>query len=317
MKDNMTYISNPLIAIAVIAMLITTSSKADTVLDFEGLPVGAGGFYNGDIDAGSPLRDNYTVTGTGLAFGSVETRQLWSTGGASFNNNYIKDFGSWSGWVLSNVQDPTTPGFGNQYASRPGGGSNGAGGINSGNYAVASASGSSVFFNLPSSTIALSARIANTTYAALSIQDGDAFAKKFGGVSGNDPDFFSATFTGFDALAGTGATTGSREVFLADYRFANNAQDFLLSNWLNVDLTSLGSAKSIGITFASSDAGAFGINTPTYLAFDDLVVTAVPEPSSLAVFGAVALLGAWKSRRRFRMPQANQKSLPVNDESLA
>ena len=290
---------NPLKAIAAIAILITTSAKGDTVIDFEGLPFGAGGFYNGDIDAGSPLRDNYTIIGTGDNFGVEETRQLWSTGGASFNNNYTKDFGSWSGWSLSNVQNTTTPGRGNQYASRPGGGSNGTGGINNGNYAVAFDSGA--FFNLPNNTIALSARVTNTTYAALSMQDGDAFAKKFGGVSGNDPDFFSATFTGFDAQGGTGATTGSLEVLLADYRFDNNSQDFLLSNWINIDLTSLGSAKSIGITFASSDVGAFGINNPTYLAFDDLVVSAVPEPSSLAIFGAIAILGAWRSRRRFRL----------------
>ena len=61
--------------------------------------------------------------------------------------------------------------------------------------------------------------VTNTTYAALSMRDGDSFAKKFGGPSGNDPDYFRLTITGKDS---GGSTIGSVEFYLADYRFADS-----------------------------------------------------------------------------------------------
>ena len=41
--------------------------------------------------------------------------------------------------------------------------------------------------------------VTNTTYAALSMLLGDSFAKKFGGDSGNDPDYFILRIEGLDA----------------------------------------------------------------------------------------------------------------------
>lgn len=131
--------------------------------------------------------------------------------------------------------------------------------------------------------------------------NGDSFAKKFGGVSGNDADFYRVTFTGYDQLqsngAATGNTTGSVVFSLADFTFADNTQDYILSSWSSVNLSSLGFAKSVRLSFSSSDVGAFGINTPTYLAFDNLVLTAVPEPGSLGLV-AVAILACGLRRRK-------------------
>jgi len=252
------------------------------VVDFEELPVSASGFYNGDIAAGSPFRDNYTVTGSRITFGETETLQLWSSQGASFNNNFIAAFSSWSGWSWSNVTDTTTAGFGNQYASSTGGGSNGAGGVVAGEkYAVSF--GNDAFFNVPTGMQLQSVDITNTTFAALAMANGDQFTKKFGGVSGNDADLFQVTLTGYDAPgAGTGSgnAIGSVTVDLADFRFADNSQDFILTDWQAVDLTSLAAASSIGLTYFSTDSGQFGINTPTYAAFDNLTFSAVPEPSA-------------------------------------
>lgn len=280
---------------------IVTPASAAVVVDFEELPVSASGFYNGDIAAGSPFRDNYTVTGSRITFGQTETLQLWTSQGAQFNNNYIAAFGSWSGWSWSNVSDNTTPGFGNQYASATGGGSNGAGGVATGQkYAVSF--GDNAFFNVPTGMQLDSVEITNTTYAALSMANGDQFTKKFGGVSGNDPDLFQVTLTGFDAPgAGTGSgnAIGSVTVDLADFRFGDNTQDFILSDWQTVDLSSLAGASSIGLTYFSTDSGQFGINTPTFAAFDNLRFSAVPEPSSsLLVLSASALLICGRRRRR-------------------
>lgn len=274
------------------------------VLTFESLPSGVLGFYNGDTTAGSPFRDNYTIIGTADNFGSVEYLQLWTAGGVEFNNNYTPDFDSWTSWSWSAVADNQTAGFGNQFAAYSGGGSDGLGGIQvGGTYAVASGQGA--YFNLPTGTNLNSVDLTNTTYAGLSMRDGDDFAKKFGGVSGNDADFFRVTLTGFDALSGLGNIVSAITVTLADFTFADNSQDYILDTWLNVDLTSLTGSRSIQLSFESSDVGAFGINTPLYVAMDNLSfsTSAVPEPGS---FAAISLLSAgfaagWYRKRR-RLP---------------
>jgi hypothetical protein len=265
------------------------SSARAAVVNFEELTLftatgPAGSFYNGNAGAGSNSLG-------------------WSSGGVFFNNTYTASFDGWFGWSYSNVVDTTTPDFGNQYASIPGGGSNGMGGVTpGGRYAVAFGfAPHEAFFNLPTSMELHSLDITNTTYAALSMANGDPFAKKFGGTSGNDPDFFRVTLTGFDALNATGGILGSIVVDLADYTFADNSLDYILRPWRTVDLSPIAGARSVGLTYSSSDVGPFGINTPTFIALDNLTFTAVPEPGTLGVLGAAlgaaSLVRRWRRRR--------------------
>ena len=215
------------------------------------------------------------------------------SGGAAFSNLF-QDFGggftSWAGFAYSNVEDATTPGFFNQYAARPG---SGAGG--SATYAV----GFQDFFvpfepriTFASDVSVQSVRITNTTYAGLSVKLGDAFAKKFGGPSGEDPDFFRLTIRGLDA---DGQETGSVVFHLADYRFADSASDYVVETWASVDLRSLGVVRALSFGLDSSDVGSFGMNTPAYFALDDLV--AVPEPGT-GLLVAAGLCGLAATRRR-------------------
>jgi hypothetical protein len=124
------------------------------------------------------------------------------------------------------------------------------------------------------------------------MRDGDQFAKKFGGDSGNDEDFFKLEIQGF---RGTVAT-GSVDFFLADYRFANNSQDYLVDQWARVNLSSLGAVDSLKFALSSSDLGQFGMNTPAYFAMDRIAFSAVPEPGSIALLG-IAGAAAWLRRR--------------------
>lgn len=192
--------------------------------------------------------------------------------------------GFWGGFSYSNDTDTTTPGFTNQYAAYTGTDYSGTG-----NYAIASGGGST--FVLPAGMTVQSIRVTNTTYAVLSMLSGDQFAKAFGGVSGDDPDFFDVIFTGKDDLD---QETGSVTFRLADYTFADNNQDYIVDTWERIDLTALGSATSVALTWESSDVNSGGfINTPLYIAADNLVL--VPEPTSAML---LALSGLAVLRRR-------------------
>ena len=219
------------------------SVSADTV-DFEDLTLAPESFYNGADGAGGFVSQ-----------------------GAFFNNSYSPAFGSWSGWSYSNQTDVTTPGFLNQYSAYnlPSGG-----GDDSPNYGAADnfQLGDAMVL-LPDGTTPASVRVTNTTYAALSMRDGDMFAKKFGGPDGTDADFFVLTIHGLDA---SGAATGSMNFFLADYRFQDPNRNYIVSSWTTVDLTPLGGASVLAFELTSSDIGPFGMNTPAYFAIDNLVV---------------------------------------------
>ncbi len=220
-----------------------------------------------------------------------------------FFNNTFTDYGggfyAWSGWSVSNTTDTTTPGYLNQYSAFPGGGAGG-----SAFYAVAWESQSGdAYLELPPGTSVEAMRVTNTTYAALSMLYGDSFAKKFGGPTGEDPDWFKVIVTGLDEH---NAPIGQVEFYLADYRFADHTLDYVLDEWMLVDLTSLSAARKLSFGLESSDVGGFGMNTPAYFAMDRLVF--VPEPgSALAVWlGGMALL-VRRRRRKEESPRSSPR----------
>ncbi|GAF91706.1 unnamed protein product, partial [marine sediment metagenome] len=110
--------------------------------------------------------------------------------------------------------------------------------------------------------------VTNNNYVCYAMLDGDAFSKKFGGDSGNDPDWFLLTITGKDV---DGVVTSTVDFYLADYRFADNSADYIVNTWQYVDLTSLGAVKSLEFSLSSSDVGDWGMNTPAYFALDTLM----------------------------------------------
>lgn len=214
--------------------------------------------------------------------------------GATFNHTFT-DFGGdccHTDWVYSNRTDTTTGDYSNQHSAITGGGAEG-----SAQYAIANFGAPSITF--ASAVTVQGAYVTNTTFTALAMLDGDAFgfSKKFGGSSGDDPDYLRLTIMGKD---GNGVTTGSVYFMLADYQTDDHSLDYVVTDWRWVDLTALGSSvRSLQFALASSDTGAFGINTPAYFALDNLTVTAVPEPEQAALLLAgLALVGAIARRRR-------------------
>ena len=271
------------------ALFSSTLLGQTTVVDFEsGLssgPLASGSFVNGGpTDSTAPL----------------------SVNGVGFNNSFT-DFGGgfvgWNGWSFSSVSDSTTPGFGNQYAAFPGAGANA-----SSNYAV----GFQDEFNGVFPTIDFGAEvenvqvdITNTTYALFAIRDGNdggaGFVRQFGdsdGVPGNDgvEDTFLLQIDGFDQ---SGAATGTVDFYLADYRFANNADDVVIDQWTNVDLSSLGQVGSLVFRLQTTDVSFGFSNTPNYFAADNLRfdAAAVPEPTSWSLCCLAVIAGFCRRRR--------------------
>jgi len=191
----------------------------------------------------------------------------FTSGGITFLND-----GSYSGFSASTTMDRATPGFGNQYSNITGSGAGGSAG-----FGVAYED-STIVLSTPQTL--LGAEFTNTTYAALSMLNGDGFAKQFGGPTGDDPDFFRLLIEGIDDI---GASTGVVEMMLADYRFADGSLDFILDQWVFLDLTDLEIVSELRFSFESSDNGSFGINTPTYFSIDNLVT--VPEPGLTLLIG--------------------------------
>ncbi|WP_286762559.1 MULTISPECIES: DUF4465 domain-containing protein [Rhodopirellula] len=282
-----------------LSQIAASPAKADVVVGFESQDLGSSGVYNG------PVPNADVVPG---AYGGNDHIGVFSADGVDFSNSHNDLYGSWSGFAVSNHTDTSTPGYSNQFSAYAGSGSGG-----SDNYAVAFGYTNSTPTNintltalpsiyLPDGEQASSADITNATYAGLSMRDGDSFAKQFGGVAGSDPDFFKLSIFGIDANNQILDTT--IDVFLADFRFTDSLQDYILDDWVTIDLSSMSDARSLHFNLSSSDVGPYGMNTPGYFALDNFAtVTAVPEPSSLAIIGSVLLGTVIRRRRRFKRVQ--------------
>jgi len=218
------------------------SLNAQHVVDFEDLQMSADTFYNG-IDGTTEFNSENFVF-------PVTYDTAWG--------------GYWaSGFAMSTMTDTATGDATNLYSAYTASPGNNA-------YAVANVGAGPVTLNSPvvfeQEFVWESVQITNGTYAYKSMLNGDLFAKKFGGATGDDPDYFFIRIV----AEGSGGKD-SLDFYLADFRFTDNTQDYIIDDWTEVDLTSL-PTNSTSLTFQmfSSDTGLFGINTPLFFALDDL-----------------------------------------------
>ena len=252
-----------------LSVVLSSAARAD-VITFESVNLPASGYLNGDPGNLSPG-------------GSVSVPFVLE--GVSFSNTFGIDaswgFPYWEGFAISNVVNTTDGTWTNQYAAKPGSG------YQSMNYAVAYSSAATITF--PAPVTASGFRIANTTYTygITTETDPEGFSVPLG--SGG---CFSVTATG----SLNGSPVGSAEFFLADLRAGNPIG--VRSGWNWFELSGLGTIDSLSFSFAGSDVGDYGLNTPAYFAMDNLTY-AVPEPSGfvLAACGAAAWIAG---RRRTR-----------------
>jgi hypothetical protein len=190
-------------------------------------------------------------------------------------------------FTISNLRNDSTPGYTNSFSAITAGGISApdSGGTK---YAI-SYGASSISFSDKASHRINGFYATNATYTYLSMRDGDAYAKKFGGTTGNDADWFKLQIWGIKA---DGSKTDTIDFYLADYRFSDNSKDYLVNDWRWVDLSSLGSVKSIQIGMASSDNGKWGMNTPSYFCLDNFTVLPTDAPVSLPISDVTVLKNA-------------------------
>lgn len=201
--------------------------------------------YKGYLDAASNLFFNTTTDPAAYGFGN-------------------------GGIAISQWTNSTTEGFTNQCsvysekAVEKKGGHNG-----SATFAVVSVAsfgepGGYMYFKNEEENQIQHVYITNSTYAVLSMLNGDAIAKKH---TYERKDWFKLTFIGHNSK---GTETGRVEFYLSDFR-TENAKG-VVTEWTKVDLSSLGNVNKVTFELDSSDKGDYGMNTPSYFCMDDIMV---------------------------------------------
>lgn len=291
-KPTVQYFQIAFVSLALMANL----ANAETLVDFEDQstysPGSGGKYYNGNSGSGTNSNG-------------------WTSHDVFFSNSFTEtpNFSFWSGWSYSNVVDPTTPGFFNEFASAAGGGSGTGGSVDpTGNYAIAFVDSSvnpdgtpigRTTFTFNRLFSLSSVDITNTTYVRRYVSDGlDGF-----GTPDYDPlavfgsgDFLRLSITGYDDTDGSGNSTGTVNVPLA------TDSNYVLTDWATIDLSTFAASRSLAFSLQSSQFTAFSfgafIDTPTYFALDNLRITAAPEPGSGAAIIGIVLGAAARRRRR-------------------
>ncbi|MEY4877456.1 MAG: hypothetical protein RL708_2606 [Bacteroidota bacterium] len=248
--------------VAALVAVSLVAAKAQTVSTFETLTIPTDSFWNGM----AAQQDDTTFT----------------SGNIMCPTTYNHSFSYWAaGWAISSKKDSTTVGFTNLYAAMPATGYN-----SSSNYIVGSFDvfgGKNVTMKLTGVALGKAVKgfyVTNGTFATMSMRHGDLYAKKFGDTTGthsglaqgSQPDWFKLTVRKY--LGGV-LTNDSVEFYLADFRFANNAQDYIVTNWRWVDLTALGNVDSLAFHLSSSDNTSGFMNTPAYFCIDNFTTADV------------------------------------------
>ena len=188
---------------------------------------------------------------------------VMASGGWRFTNYYMPEYMFWGGFTASNHTDLTQSGLDAQYTAVTGCGYDG-----SSQYAVAYTYGAQtdVYAADGQQHTVTGCYVTNNLWAYQDMLQGGYGATPFGGTTGNDPDWFKLTATGKNA---SGQTVGTLDFYLADYRFSNNEDDYILTTWEWFDLSPLGNVATISFSLSSSKTDYGGMVTPAYFCMDN------------------------------------------------
>ena len=217
---------------------MATFAVAQEPASFEDVPLGSGGIWQ------PPVGENEMPSG-----------------GWIFTNS--TQYGYWGGFTASNRTDLSQTGLDAQYTAAAGCGYDG-----STQYAVAYTMGvqTEVYATDGQLHTVTGCYVTNNLWTYQDILQGGYGEQPYGGLTGNDPDWFKVTATGKNA---SGQTVGTLDFYLADYRFANNEEDYVLDTWEWFDLSPLGNVATISFSLSSSRGSGYNMITPAYFCMDN------------------------------------------------
>ncbi len=231
--------------VGIVALLFSAVGLQAQVFGFEETTFGTANVLNGKEGS---TQFNFSSSGN-----SVVLPVKWDTSWGGY----------WaSGWALSQKYDSTreTSNFTKHLYS-----SIAYKGAEESNTFAVGTSGSYINLNSTDTNVNIfSLMISNSTFAYNSMKFGDMIAKKFGGTMGSDADSLILIIEAYTKHNQNWVQTVRFP--LADYRFTNASQDYLLEGWNKVDV----SGDSLVFSMESSDNGMFGINTPLYFCIDNI-----------------------------------------------
>jgi hypothetical protein len=245
-----------------------TKASIGQVADFENLTFPAGTSYW----KGVPGSAGDSVFGTSI---SNNTISFINQNDSSFGMNF------WSGWAYSKAKDSISTSYDtsdcNAFFAIT---------TANNNYAVAYQSWDDYYNRIRINRSGIvyftfqGFEITNSTIAYRSMQNGDGNAKAFGGPTGNDPDYFKVRFTGWQQGMPLNDTF---DFYLADFRDTNNANDYIIKDWTNVNFPSnFHNVDSLTYVLESSDVGGFGMNTPAYFCIDNIKMNVAQSVNQLS-----------------------------------
>lgn len=213
------------------------------------------------VGPGTATFEDVTLNADGVWQAPQEGDNTFISGGWSFTNHYSDYF--WGGFTVSNHTDLTQTGMDAQYTAAAGEGHEG-----SAQYATAYTMGTQTVVSSSDGSMQTvsGCYVTNNVWAYQNMLEGDYTATPFGGATGNDPDWFKLTAIGKNA---NGQNVGTLHFYLADYRFENHENDYILNTWEWFDLSMLGPVASITFSLSSSKNNAYGMVTPAYFCMDD------------------------------------------------
>ena len=220
------------------AFVMAAFAMAQEPATFEDVPLGSGGIWQ------APVGENEMSSGDWLFTNSTQ-------------------YGYWGGFTASNRTDLNQTGMDAQYTAAAGCGYDG-----STQYAVAYTMGvqTDVYATDGQLHTVTGCYVTNNLWTYQDILQGGYGELPYGGTTGNDPDWFKVTATGKNA---SGQTVGTLDFYLADYRFANNEEDYVLNTWEWFDLSPLGDVATISFSLSSSRGSGYNMITPAYFCMDN------------------------------------------------
>lgn len=222
-----------LIALVILAFSSCKDEDNSETINFQNLILNPNSYWNGSDGNG------------GLTFNI-----------ATFNNSYNFAYDYWEGFAFSNTIDMETPGWANQYSAYL---------FDGGNYqniySIAYIWGESATITFSQPTNLVSAKITNSTWAYLSMLNGDDYCKKF-----EEGDWFKLTVKGYNS---SNDEVGTVDFYLADFR---TEPHYIIDNWTKVDFSSLKNISKVVFYLNSTDMGDWGMNSPAYFCMDDFVI---------------------------------------------